>query len=141
MITDQFGRRLHDLRISVTDRCNFRCPYCMPAEVFGESYKFLPKGEILTFEEIARLTGIFAGLGVSKIRVTGGEPLLRNGLHLLIELLANIEGVEDLRGKTVAVNLGSNYEQLLRELPYADEIDIRTYHTTLTVRYSSSLLK
>ncbi|PKB65520.1 MAG: cyclic pyranopterin phosphate synthase MoaA [SAR202 cluster bacterium Io17-Chloro-G2] len=96
MIQDQFGRRLHDLRISVTDRCNFRCPYCMPAEVFGESYKFLPKDEILTFEEIARLTGIFAGLGVSKIRVTGGEPLLRTDLHILIGMLAEIDGVEDL---------------------------------------------
>jgi len=112
MITDQFGRRLHDLRISVTDRCNFRCPYCMPAEVFGESYKFLPKGEILTFEEIARLTGIFAGLGVSKIRVTGGEPLLRNGLHLLIEMLANIEGVEDLTLTTNGYLLASQARQL-----------------------------
>lgn len=112
MTTDQLGRRLHDLRISVTDRCNFRCPYCMPAEVFGESYKFLPKDEILTFEEIARLTGIFAGLGVSKIRVTGGEPLLRTDLHLLIEMLANVDGVEDLTLTTNGYLLASRAQQL-----------------------------
>ena len=72
MIKDKFGRPLRDLRISVTDRCNFRCPYCMPAEVFGERYQFLPKEEILSFEEIARLAGIFVALGVNKLRITGG---------------------------------------------------------------------
>ena len=112
MTTDTLGRRLHDLRISVTDRCNFRCPYCMPAEVFGESYKFLPKGEILTFEEIARLTRIFAGLGVSKVRVTGGEPLLRTDLHLLIEMLANVDGVEDLTLTTNGYMLAPRAQQL-----------------------------
>ncbi len=112
MITDAFGRRLHDLRISVTDRCNFRCPYCMPAEIFGESYKFLPKDEILTFEEISRLTAIFATLGVSKVRVTGGEPLLRTELHLLIEMLANIDGVEDLTLTTNGYLLAQNARQL-----------------------------
>ena len=96
MTTDKFGRPMHDLRISVTDRCNFRCPYCMPAELFGESYKFLPKDEILSFEEIARLAHIFVDLGVRKLRITGGEPLLRNELPKLVAMLAAIEGVEDL---------------------------------------------
>ena len=96
MITDLFGRPLRDLRISVTDRCNFRCPYCMPAEIFGEAYQFLPKDEILTFEEIARLSQVFAGLGVNKLRITGGEPLLRVDLPNLIGLLAGIDGVDDV---------------------------------------------
>ena len=96
MVNDTFGRPMRDLRISVTDRCNFRCPYCMPAEIFGESYKFLPKDEILTFEEIHRLAVIFAGLGVAKLRITGGEPLLRTDLNLLIDMLSKIPGVEDL---------------------------------------------
>ena len=77
---DTLGRHLRDLRISVTDRCNFRCPYCMPAEVYGEHYTFLPKSQILTFEEITRLAGIFVELGVRKLRLTGGEPLLRADL-------------------------------------------------------------
>ena len=96
MVLDKFGRPLRDLRISVTDRCNFRCTYCMPAEIFGESYQFLPKNEILTFEEIARLSGVFVSLGVNKLRITGGEPLLRTDLPQLIAMLADIEGVEDL---------------------------------------------
>ena len=86
-VKDVFGRLLQDLRISVTDRCNFRCSYCMPAEIFGERYEFLPRDQILTFEEIERLTRIFAGLGVTKIRVTGGEPLLRRDLPELIRKL------------------------------------------------------
>ncbi len=94
--TDRFGRPLRDLRISVTDRCNFRCPYCMPAEVFGENYTFLSRAEILTFEEIERLTRLFVGLGVRKVRITGGEPLLRRELAALIRRLAAIDGVEDL---------------------------------------------
>ena len=93
---DELGRPLRDLRISVTDRCNFRCPYCMPAEVFGESYQFLPKPELLTFEEIERLARIFVELGAEKIRLTGGEPLLRHQLPQLIERLAAIPGLRDL---------------------------------------------
>ncbi|MDE2890037.1 MAG: GTP 3',8-cyclase MoaA [Gemmatimonadota bacterium] len=93
---DRLGRPLRDLRISVTDRCNFRCPYCMPAEVFGENYTFLPRAEILTFEEIERLTRLFVSLGVRKVRVTGGEPLLRRELPALIRRLTAIDGVEDL---------------------------------------------
>ena len=96
MITDTLGRPLKDLRISVTDRCNFRCPYCMPAEIFGESYQFLPREEILTFEEIHRLACISVGLGVNKIRITGGEPLLRTQLPVLIGKLAGIPGLDDL---------------------------------------------
>ncbi|MCZ6786554.1 MAG: GTP 3',8-cyclase MoaA [Planctomycetota bacterium] len=96
MSVDAYQRPLRDLRISVTDRCNFRCPYCMPAEVFGESYEFLPKREILTFEELERLARLFVGHGVKKLRITGGEPLLRKGLPQLVSMLARIDGVQDL---------------------------------------------
>jgi cyclic pyranopterin phosphate synthase len=87
-VVDTLGRRLHDLRISVTDRCNFRCVYCMPRDVFGRDYPFLPHDALLTFEEIARVAGVFAGLGVEKIRLTGGEPLLRKNLERLVAMLA-----------------------------------------------------
>ena len=93
---DRLGRPLHDLRISVTDRCNFRCPYCMPAEVYGEKYEFMRRADLLRFEEIERLARIFVGLGVEKIRITGGEPLLRHELPRLIEQLARLDGVRDL---------------------------------------------
>jgi len=91
---DTRGRRLHDLRISVTDRCNFRCVYCMPREVFGSDYKFLARDQLLSFEEIVRLARIFKGHGVEKIRLTGGEPLLRKNLEHLIEMLADIPGLD-----------------------------------------------
>ena len=91
---DQRGRRMHDLRISVTDRCNFRCVYCMPKDVFGRDYPFLPHAELLTFEEIARLARIYVGLGVRKIRLTGGEPLLRKNIERLVEQLASLPGVD-----------------------------------------------
>ena len=84
------------MRISVTDRCNFRCTYCMPAEIFGESYQFLPKNEILSFEEIARLARLFVDLGVNKLRITGGEPLLRTDLPHLIAMLSGIDSNVDL---------------------------------------------
>lgn len=93
---DTLGRRMRDLRLSVTDRCNFRCAYCMPKEVFGRDHAFLPKTDILTFEELARLARIFAGLGMEKIRVTGGEPLLRRDLPALVEMLASIDGIKDI---------------------------------------------
>ena len=80
-ILDKFRRPLRDLRISVTDRCNFRCSYCMPAEIFGDRYQFLPKNDLLTFEEIARATRILAELGVVKARLTGGEPLVRSEIE------------------------------------------------------------
>ncbi len=91
---DRLGRRLHDLRISVTDRCNFRCVYCMPKEVFGKDYQFLERRELLTFEEIVRLARVFNGLGVEKIRLTGGEPLIRRNLEELIGMLAAIPGLD-----------------------------------------------
>ena len=96
MIRDVFGRLLQDLRISVTDRCNFRCPYCMPAEIYGERYQFLPRADLLTFEEIARLARIFVGLGTTKIRLTGGEPLVRSGVENLVALLTQVDGIKDL---------------------------------------------
>jgi GTP 3',8-cyclase len=102
---DLFRRPLRDLRISVTDRCNFRCPYCMPAEIYGERYEFLPRPEILTFEEIERLARLFAGLGVEKIRLTGGEPLLRSQLPRLIRSLSSIGGVRDVTLTTNGVLL------------------------------------
>ena len=106
------GRPLKDLRISVTDRCNFRCTYCMPAEIFGESYKFLPKNEILSFEEIARLARIFVEFGVNKLRITGGEPLLRTDLHILIAMLTGMPGLEDLTLTTNAYLLPQQAQQL-----------------------------
>jgi cyclic pyranopterin phosphate synthase len=93
---DLRGRALRDLRISVTDRCNFRCRYCMPREVFGPDFAFLPRAEILSFEEIERLARVFVGMGVQKLRLTGGEPLLRRDLHHLVAMLARIEGAPDL---------------------------------------------
>ncbi len=93
-INDKPGRPLHDLRISVTDRCNFRCSYCMPEEIFGRDYKFLDRSELLTFEEIERLVGIFVGHGVQKIRLTGGEPLLRRDLEILVAKLAGTPGLD-----------------------------------------------
>jgi cyclic pyranopterin phosphate synthase len=93
---DTLGRPLRDLRISVTDRCNFRCVYCMPKEVFGRDFKFLDRGEILTFEEIARLASIFVRLGVEKIRITGGEPLIRRDIDELVAQLARVPGLRDL---------------------------------------------
>ena len=109
---DFLGRKLRDLRISVTDRCNFRCPYCMPAEIFGESYPFLPKKEILSFEEISRLANLFVALGVSKLRITGGEPLLRVELPRLIKTLAGLPGHPDLALTTNAYLLEANAEKL-----------------------------
>jgi cyclic pyranopterin phosphate synthase len=96
VVRDGLGRELTDLRLSVTDRCNFRCTYCMPKELFGVSHAFLPKSEILSFEELARIAQVFVGLGVEKIRLTGGEPLLRRELDVLIARLASISGLQDL---------------------------------------------
>ena len=101
-ILDRFRRPLRDLRISVTDRCNFRCPYCMPAEIYGERYRFLPRESLLTFEEVARVVRVMARLGVSKARITGGEPLVRAEVDSLVAMLAEVEGVEDLTMTTNA---------------------------------------
>jgi cyclic pyranopterin phosphate synthase len=93
-VRDTFDRPLRDLRISVTDRCNFRCVYCMPKEVFGHDYRFLPRAELLSFEEIERLARIFRGHGVEKIRLTGGEPLVRRDLERLVARLASLRGID-----------------------------------------------
>jgi len=93
-VLDTLARPLRDLRISVTDRCNFRCVYCMPKEVFGRDYRFLPRRELLTFEEIERVARVFAGLGVHKLRITGGEPLLRRNLELLVGRLAMLGNLD-----------------------------------------------
>jgi GTP 3',8-cyclase len=93
---DQRARPLRDLRISVTDRCNFRCGYCMPKELFGGDFAFLPRAELLSFEEILRLARLFAERGVTKVRLTGGEPLLRRDLQRLVEMLAGLDGISDI---------------------------------------------
>jgi cyclic pyranopterin phosphate synthase len=87
-VGDRLGRPLRDLRVSVTDRCNLRCPYCMPKEIFGRDHAFLPRAEILSFEEITRVVGAAAALGVTKVRLTGGEPLVRRDLERLVAMLA-----------------------------------------------------
>lgn len=99
------GRALRDLRISVTDRCNFRCPYCMPAEIFGRDFAFLPRDLVLSFEEIARLAGVFVALGVGKLRITGGEPLARRDLPLLVRQLAALRQPD---GSSVDLTLTTN---------------------------------
>ncbi|PTE70034.1 GTP 3',8-cyclase MoaA [Staphylococcus devriesei] len=96
LIKDKLGRPIRDLRISVTDRCNFRCDYCMPKEIFGDDFVFLPKDELLTFDEMVRIAKVYAELGVKKLRITGGEPLLRRNLYQLIAELNKIEGIEDI---------------------------------------------
>ncbi len=93
-VADTRGRPLHDLRISVTDRCNFRCVYCMPKEIYGAEYEFLPRAELLTFEEITRLARIFVDQGVTKLRLTGGEPLLRRNIERLVEMLAKLGDID-----------------------------------------------
>ncbi|SCS72517.1 GTP 3',8-cyclase MoaA [Staphylococcus caeli] len=95
-ITDKLGRPIRDLRLSVTDRCNFRCDYCMPKEIFGDDFVFLPKNELLTFDEMVRISKVYTQLGVKKIRITGGEPLLRRDLDQLIYALTQVEGIEDI---------------------------------------------
>jgi len=101
-LQDKFERPLRDLRISVTDRCNFRCTYCMPAEIFGEHYEFLKKEQILSFEEITRLVKIIVRLGAVKLRLTGGEPLVRQQLETLVGQLSALDGVEDIAMTTNA---------------------------------------
>ena len=113
-VKDTFNRPLRDLRISVTDRCNFRCNYCMPAEIFGERYRFLPRTELLTYEEIERISRIMVNLGVTKLRITGGEPTLRQDLDVLIQMLAGIDGVKDLAMTTNAYLL-PRYAQALKD--------------------------
>src|SRR2546427_6157259 len=135
---DTLGRPLHDLRISVTDRCNFRCVYCMPKEVFGKGYQFLPRDQILSFEEIERLVRIFVALGVEKVRLTGGEPTLRRDLEVLVAKLAGIgdldltlttngsllaekaRGLKDAGLKRVTVSLDSLDDAVFRSMNDVD---------------------
>lgn len=111
-VKDKINRPLRDLRISVIDRCNFRCQYCMPAEIYGPDFAFLPKSELLTYEEIERLAKIFVELGVEKIRLTGGEPLLRKDLPYLVEMLSKIENLKDIGLTTNGVLLPKHAKAL-----------------------------
>ncbi|MBI5974634.1 GTP 3',8-cyclase MoaA [Staphylococcus canis] len=133
-ILDKLGRPIRDLRISVTDRCNFRCDYCMPKEIFGDDYVFLPKNELLSFEELVRITRIYAKLGVKKVRITGGEPLMRRDLHLLIEQINQIDGIEDIGLTTNGLLLKKHGQKLydagLRRLNVSlDAIDDKLFQS------------
>lgn len=112
ILTDKFKRPIRDLRISVIDKCNFRCPYCMPAEIFGADYDFLPKSQLLSIEELIRMAQLFARIGVTKLRITGGEPLLRPGLPGLIEAWNQIPGIEDVALTTNAYYLRRHAQDL-----------------------------
>lgn len=112
LLSDTLARPLHDLRISVTDRCNFRCSYCMPSEVFNKDYAFLPQSSLLSFEEITRLTQLFVAHGVQKIRLTGGEPLLRKNLEVLIAMLAKLTTPQ---GKPLDITLTTNASLLAKK--------------------------
>jgi len=112
LLSDRLGRPLRDLRISVTDRCNFRCSYCMPKEVFDKAYQFLPQSSLLTFEEITRAARLFVAHGVQKLRLTGGEPLLRKHLELLIGMLSELRTPE---GRPLDITLTTNGSLLARK--------------------------
>ncbi len=114
-LTDTFDRPLRDLRISVTDRCNFRCVYCMPKDLFGSNHQFLERKKLLSFEEIERIARLCVGHGVKKIRVTGGEPLIRREVERLVERLAGLVGLEDLSLTTNAAALTRNKAQRLKD--------------------------
>ena len=118
-LLDRLGRPLETLRISITDRCNFRCVYCMPKEVFGRDYAFLERRELLTFEELARVAGIFAGLGVRTLRITGGEPLVRRNVEHLVELLSAIETPDGGRLELALTTNGSVLAQKAEALAAA----------------------
>jgi cyclic pyranopterin phosphate synthase len=112
LLSDTLGRPLRDLRISVTDRCNFRCSYCMPREVFDKDYAFLPQTSLLSFEEITRLAKVFVAHGVEKIRLTGGEPLLRKHLEVLVQMLARLQTPQ---GKPLDITLTTNASLLAKK--------------------------
>jgi len=113
-LLDRLARPLADLRISVTDRCNLRCPYCMPRAAFGDEHSFMPRSELLSFEEIARLAALFSSLGVRKIRLTGGEPLLRRELDRLVAMLARLPGIEEVALTTNGMLLAGSAPALAR---------------------------
>ncbi|MBC6414140.1 MAG: GTP 3',8-cyclase MoaA [Chromatiales bacterium] len=114
ILKDQLNRPLRDLRISVTDRCNFRCTYCMPKEVYGTHYKFMRRDELLSFEQLIRVVRLFAELGVVKVRITGGEPLARQRIEVLIKMIAQIKGIEDISLTTNASLLTADKARLLK---------------------------
>jgi cyclic pyranopterin phosphate synthase len=143
-VLDTRGRALRDIRFSVTDRCNFRCVYCMPKEIFGRDYAFLPREELLTFEEIARLARLGAELGVEKIRLTGGEPLLRKGLPELIRMLADLRTPDGRELDLALTTNGSALAHLAQELKDAglkrvtvslDSLDDATFQAMNDVRF------
>ena len=127
-VADRLGRRLHDLRISVTDRCNFRCTYCMPKEVFDKAHAFLPHSELLTFEEIVRLARVFIDHGVEKIRLTGGEPLLRKNIETLVEMLAKLSTRD---GKALDLTLTTNGSLLARKAQALRDAGLRRVTVSL----------
>ena len=114
-LKDKLNRPIRDLRISVTDRCNFRCTYCMPKEVYGTHYQFMRRDELLSFEELVRVVGIFAELGVVKVRITGGEPLARQNIEVLIKMIAQTKGIEDISLTTNASLLTADKARQLKE--------------------------
>tara|TARA_Y100001936_G_scaffold74745_1_gene73442 strand:+ start:1823 stop:2833 length:1011 start_codon:yes stop_codon:yes gene_type:complete len=142
IITDKFARKLRDIRISVTDRCNFRCTYCMPKEIYNSNYNFFKKSEILSFEEIIRITKILASFGVKKVRLTGGEPLLRNNIHLLVEELKKIDEIKDISMTTNGVLLSKKKAKLLKEAGLnrltvsLDSLDPEKFHKISGSKYS-----
>jgi len=142
-VQDRLGRPLRDLRISVTDRCNFRCTYCMPKEVFGPGYRFLPRDDLLTFEEMVTVATEFAERGVNKVRITGGEPLLRKGIEKLVGMIAAVPGVEDLTLTTNGSLLGRKAESLAsaglnRVTVSLDALDNETFMAMNDVGYPVS---
>lgn len=140
MLTDRLQRPLRDIRISVTDRCNFRCVYCMPKEVFGRDHQFLEREQLLTFEETARLARIFASLGVRKVRITGGEPLLRRELERLIAMLACIPGLDltlTTNGSLLAEKAQALKEAGLRRVTVSlDSLDDKVFRAMNDVDFS-----
>ena len=143
-VLDRLHRPLRDLRISVTDRCNFRCVYCMPREIFGPGYAFLPRKDLLTLEEIARVAQVFAALGMRKVRITGGEPLIRRNLEHLIEMIDATEGVQDIslttNGSMLTADRAVSLKQAgLKRLTISlDALDDATFKSINDVDYPAS---
>ncbi len=142
-VLDTLGRPMRDLRVSVTDRCNFRCVYCMPREVFGQDHAFLPRAEILDFEEIERVVRASVALGVRKVRLTGGEPLVRRGIEKLVGMLRTVDGIEDLTLTTNASLLADRAQVLAdagldRVTVSLDAIDDATFQSMNDVGFPVS---
>jgi cyclic pyranopterin phosphate synthase len=137
---DRLQRPLRDLRISVTDRCNLRCPYCMPRAVFGADFRFMERSELLSFEEIARIARAAVAHGVCKVRLTGGEPLLRRDLASLVEMLAQIQGIDDIALTTNGTALAAHAQTLAdagldRVTVSLDALDEEVFHSMSDTRY------